>query len=74
MRFPIPAFVPVPSPETMHIISIVSLIAGICLVGGTAFFLFLHRGNGRKQRRRLCWFFMSAGVLLILNHSILLFC
>ena len=30
MNFPIPDFVPVPSAEIMHTISIVSLIVGIC--------------------------------------------
>jgi len=45
MDFPIPKFVPVPSTETMQIISMVSLIVGICLVGIGFLFLFLYKRN-----------------------------
>ena len=31
MNFPIPSFIPVPGAETMQLISIVSLIVGICI-------------------------------------------
>ena len=64
MRFPIPDFVPVPSPETMHVISVVSLTVGIVLVGAAAFLLF------REKRKRASWICMGAGALLILNHGI----
>ena len=31
MNFPIPDFIPVPGAETMQLISIISLIVGICV-------------------------------------------
>ena len=71
MRFPIPDFVPVPTPETMRIISIVSLAAGIGLVGAAALFLFSQRE--KEKREILSWIFMGTGVLLILNHAVQLF-
>lgn len=66
MRFPIPDFVPVPTPETMRVISVVSLAAGIGLVGAAAFFLFFRR----EGRNKLSWIFMGTGALLILNHGV----
>ena len=66
MRFPIPGFVPVPTPETMRVISIVSLIVGISLVGLAVFFLFLGKGTNRRP----LWTFMGVGALLILNHGL----
>lgn len=70
MRFPFPDFVPVPAPETMHIISIVSPMAGICLVCAAAFFLFRGRGAEGEKRHRLSWISMAAGALLIPNHGL----
>lgn len=70
MRLPIPGFVPVPGPETMHMISILSLIAGICLVGGAALFLFLKRGEMEETRKKRPWIVMGIGALLILNHAV----
>lgn len=66
MHFPIPNFVPVPSPETMRLISVISLIAGICLVGAGVLFRFL----GGKRSKTVSWIFIGAGALLMLNHSI----
>ena len=67
MRFPIPDFVPVPGPETMHLISLVSLAVGIGLVGAAA--LSLLAKGGREKRRRYPYILMGTGVLLILNHG-----
>lgn len=70
MRFLIPGFVPVPSPETMQTISIISLAVGICLVGAAAISLFLNRKRAKEERNKLVWVLMGTGALLILNHSI----
>lgn len=70
MRFPIPSFVPVPNPEAMYVISVVSMIAGACLVGGAILVLFLGKGRGTKKRRRLSWIFIGVGALLILSHGV----
>lgn len=70
MHFPIPSFVPVPSPETMQILSIVSLIVGIFLVGVAALFLFIGREKAKGKRSKLTWISMGVGALLILNHGI----
>lgn len=50
MRLPVPAFVPAPSPEAMHLISIVLLAVGICLAGASALFLLL--GKDREDEKR----------------------
>lgn len=42
MNFPIPSFIPVPGAETMQLISIVSLIVGICATVVGVLFLFLN--------------------------------
>lgn len=70
MNFPIPDFVPVPSAEIMQIISIVSLIVGICLVGAGLVFLFLNKKKGKEKKAAVFWIFMGAGMLLIVNHGI----
>lgn len=68
MDFPIPDFIPVPNTETMQMISIVSLIVGICLVVAGAVFLLL---NKRKEKRTtLAWILICVGALLIANHGI----
>ena len=62
MDFPIPKFVPVPSTEIMQIISMVSLIVGICLVGIGSFFfffikeIFLIRTKRKKRTPRFYGF------------------
>ena len=68
MKFPIPDFVPVPSAEIMQIISIMSLIVGICLVGVGLLFLFLNKKKGKKAA--VLWIVIGVGVLLIVNHGI----
>ena len=70
MNFPIPDFVPVPSAEIMHTISIVSLIVGICLVGVGLFFLFLNKRKGKENKATALWVVIGIGVLLIANHGI----
>ena len=67
MRFPFPDFVPVPGAETMRLISLVSLTAGICLVCGTGPFLFLRR---EKEQSRFPWMLLGVGALLIVNHGL----
>ena len=42
MNFPIPSFIPVPGAETMQLISIVSLIVGICVTVVGVLFLFAN--------------------------------
>ena len=70
MNFPIPDFVPVPSAEIMHTISIVSLIVGICLVGVGLLFLFLNKRKGKENKATALWVVIGVGVLLIVNHGI----
>ena len=56
MNYPIPSFIPVPGAETMQIISIVSLIVGICITVVGVLFLFLNKSlfkiwrNARQAR------------------------
>ena len=70
MKIPIPGFVLVPSAEIMQIISIVSLTAGICLVGAGLLFLFLNKKKGKEKKATALWVVIGAGVLLIANHGI----
>ena len=70
MNFPIPDFVPVPSAEIMHTISIVSLIVGICLVGVGLLFLFLNKRKGKENKATALWVVIGICVLLIANHGI----
>lgn len=48
MDFPIPDFIPVPNQEAMQMISIVSLIIGIFLVGTGVVFLLLNKRKRKK--------------------------
>lgn len=50
------------------ILSIVSLIAGICLVGAGAVYLFLNKGKEKKSA--FTWILICVGALLIVNHGI----
>lgn len=68
MDFPIPKFIPVPNAEAMQMISIVSLIVGICLVVAGAVFLLLNKRKGKKST--LTWIVICVGALLIVNHGI----
>ena len=76
-KFPVPDFVPVPSAGIIQVISIVSLIVGICLVIVGLFFLFLYKRNvfiakkrGREKKATAPWILIGVGVLLIVNHGI----
>ncbi len=69
MNFPIPSFIPVPGAETMRLISIISLIAGICVTVAGVLFLFLNKRKGNKKNT-LAWILICVGVLLIANHGI----
>ena len=69
MNFPIPSFIPVPGAETMRLISIISLIAGICVTVVGVLFLFLNKRKGNKKNT-LAWILICVGVLLIANHGI----
>lgn len=69
MNFPIPSFIPVPGAETMQIISIASLIVGICVTVMGVLFLFLNKRTG-KEKNTLAWILICVGVLLIANHGI----
>ena len=70
MDFPIPNFIPVPNAEAMQMISIVSLIVGICLVGVGLIFLFLNKRKGKENKATALWVVIGIGVLLIANHGI----
>ena len=70
MDFPIPNFIPVPNAEAMQMISIVSLIVGICLVGVGLIFLFLNKRKGKEKKATALWIVIGVGVLLIVNHGI----
>ena len=52
MNFPIPSFIPVPSAETMQLISIVSLIVGICVTVAGSFPVFEQ--TEREQEKHAC--------------------
>ena len=67
--FPIPSFIPVPGAETMQLISIVSLIVGICVTVVGVLVLFLTKRKG-KETNTLAWILICVGVLLIANHGI----
>ncbi len=69
MNFPIPDFIPVPSAETMQLISIISLIVGICVTVVGVLFLFPNKRKG-KEKNTLAWILICVGVLLIANHGI----
>ena len=69
MNFPIPDFIPVPGAETMQLISIISLIVGICVSVAGVLFLVLNKRKG-KEKNTLAWILICVGVLLITNHGI----
>jgi len=69
MNFPIPDFIPVPGAETMQLISIISLIVGICVAVAGVLFLVLNKKKG-KEKNTLAWILICVGVLLITNHGI----
>lgn len=69
MNVPIPRFIPVPGAETMQLISIVSLIVGICVTVVGVLVLFLNKRKG-KEKNILAWILICVGVLLIANHGI----
>lgn len=68
MNLPIPGFIPMPNAETIAAISIVLLIAGICLAGLGVIFLFLRKRKGKKTT--IPWICICAGLLLVANHGI----
>lgn len=68
MNLPVPDFIPVPSPETMLTISIVSLIVGICLACLGTLLLFLYKRKEKKTT--IPWICICAGILLAINHGI----
>ncbi len=66
--FPIPSFIPVPSAGVMLILSIISIIIGICLliVG-----LVLYKKNKKIQKKSIAsTVCIIIGALLIANHGI----
>ncbi len=67
MNYPFPDFVPVPSHEAMLIISIVSLIIGICLICLGLLFLFLRKRKEKKTT--IPWVCVGIGIILIANHG-----
>ena len=69
MNFLIPYFVPVPSGETMRLISIISLIVGICVTVMGVIFLFLNKRKG-NEKNTLPWILICVGALLMANHGI----
>ena len=70
MSFPVPDFVPVPGAEIMQMISAVSLMAGICLVGVGVLFLLLNRKKEKEKKAAVLWILTAVGALLIVNHGI----
>ena len=68
MNFPIPDFIPVPSTEVMLIISIVSLIVGICATGVGVILLFMFKRKEKKTT--IPWICIVVGILLIANHGV----
>ncbi|EXG88399.1 hypothetical protein K413DRAFT_5319 [Clostridium sp. ASBs410] len=68
MNLPSPDFIPIPSSNTMLIISIVLLIVGICLICAGLLLFFLCKRKGKKTT--VSWVCIVAGVLLMANHGI----
>lgn len=66
MNIPIPDFVPVFSAETIQLVSIILLIAGVCAVAVGAILL----KKSRKEKRTLEWILICAGVMLIADHGL----
>lgn len=65
MIFPIPDFVPVPGSEMMQTLSLIALCIGVCFICMGIFLM------GKKAKaKRMAWFFIVIGTLLVLNHSI----
>ena len=69
MYIPIPNFIPVPGAETMQLISVILLIAGICVTAAGTLLLLLNKRNG-KGKNKLAWILICAGVLLTANHGL----
>ena len=65
----IPSFIPMPDAETMQLISIISLIVGVCVTVVGVLFLLLNKRKG-KEKNTLAWIMICVGVLLIANHGI----
>ena len=60
---------PIPGAETMQLISIISLITGVCVTAAGVLFLFLDKRKG-KEKNTPAWILICVGVLLITNHGI----
>lgn len=68
MNYPFPDFVPVPSPETMRTISIVSLFVGIAII--CAGFVWLYLRKKSKKKTVFPWVCIGIGAVLLANHGI----
>lgn len=69
MRDLIPKWIPIPSSEAMHYISIVSLVVGILFVIIGLILLYLDRKKGNKVNR-VIWILISIGTVLVICHGI----
>lgn len=68
MKLPIPNFIPTPSAETTHLISLILLSIGICVLFSGLFLLYSQKKKGSKTI--LSWIMIGLSLLLIINHSI----
>lgn len=67
MNYPFPDFVPVPSSETFHTISAVSLVIGILIVCISLILLFVFK---RKKKKLIVpWICLAVGTVIIINHG-----
>ena len=69
MRDLIPTWIPIPCPETMQCISIVSLIVGILFVIVGLILLHLDRKKGNKVNKMI-WILIGIGAVLVICHGI----
>ena len=68
MNIPAPNFISFPNPETMLIIRVVSLIAGVCIIGVGLILLFLRKRKDKKTTA--AWILICVGVLLLATQGI----
>lgn len=70
MRVPVPSFVPVPSPETIRMISEVLFAAGACLACAGLLSLFLSRRKTEGKASSFAWGLLCVGMALMIDHGV----
>lgn len=70
LNFLIPSSIPVPDANTLQLISIASLIVGICLVLAGGAFLLWGKKAGGGWKVVLGWVLAAIGATLTLGHAV----